>query len=221
MFDSFFSLAVYFLVVIPSAIIHEYAHGWASFQQGDNTAQYAGRLTLDPRAHIDRWGTILLPLILFFISGGNFMFAYAKPVPYNPYNLRNHRWGPALVAAAGPLSNLLLAFLFGSVLRWMHESAAGRELLWSGSGVVFYGYLIISIVVRTNIVLALFNLLPAAPLDGSKILYALLPSPQAERVAEFLERYRFIILMAVLFFLFDWLMPVINWLYKLFTSASY
>src|SRR3989339_1505196 len=107
----------YFLIIIPSAIIHEYAHGWMAERLGDKTARYAGRLTLNPVAHIDLWGTILMPIALLLLSGGNFMFAYAKPVPYNPYNLKNQKWGPAMVGLAGPASNFLLAVAFALVVR--------------------------------------------------------------------------------------------------------
>ena len=101
---NFFPLLFYFIIIIPSAIIHEYAHGWMANQLGDPTAKYKGRLTLDPRAHIDPMGTLLMPLFLFFVSGGRFLFAYAKPVPINQYNLDDQRWGPMWVALAGPLS---------------------------------------------------------------------------------------------------------------------
>ncbi|PJC52540.1 MAG: site-2 protease family protein, partial [Candidatus Magasanikbacteria bacterium CG_4_9_14_0_2_um_filter_42_11] len=97
-------------VIVFSAIIHEYSHGWMANQLGDQTAKYAGRLTLNPLKHIDPIGSILLPLIL--IPTG-FLFAYAKPVPYNPYNLRDQKWGSLKVAIAGPLSNFILAFIFG------------------------------------------------------------------------------------------------------------
>ena len=105
------SLVFYFIIIVPSSIIHEYMHGWVANQLGDPTAKYAGRLSLDPRVHIDKIGTLLLPLALFFMTGGSFMFAYAKPVPYNPYNLRDQRLGPMWVAIAGPVANFLLALV--------------------------------------------------------------------------------------------------------------
>ena len=110
-------LVFFFLIIVPSAILHEYAHGWMANQLGDPTAKYAGRLTLNPKVHIDRWGTILMPALLFLLTGGRFMFAYAKPVPFNPYNLRDQRWGPVAVALAGPGVNFILAFLFSLLLR--------------------------------------------------------------------------------------------------------
>lgn len=192
----------YFLIVIPSAIIHEYAHGWMADRLGDPTARYAGRLTLNPRAHIDLWGTILLPVLLSVVSGGSFVFAYAKPVPYNPYNLKDQKWGPALVGLAGPLSNLLLAAAFGLVLR-LGFGAANDSM-----ATLFY------IIVQTNVVLMVFNLLPIPPLDGSKVLYALLPD-SARGIQLFLERYGLIILFFFVFFLFSLLNPVISFIVKL------
>ncbi|MFA5128066.1 MAG: site-2 protease family protein [Patescibacteria group bacterium] len=196
-------LVFYFLVIIPSAIIHEYAHGAMADRLGDSTARYAGRLTLNPKAHIDMWGTILMPLILFFISGGSFLFAYAKPVPYNPYNLKNQKWGPALVAIAGPLANFLLALCFGMLVRFFPYSAAVE---------FFY------IIAYANVMLLVFNLVPIPPLDGSKILYAILPD-SARGVKMFLERYGFILLMFFVFFLFELISPVIGWIMKLLVGV--
>lgn len=187
------SLIFYFVVIIPSAIIHEYAHGFAAFSLGDNTAKYAGRLTIDPRAHVDMFGTILMPLLLFFASGGNFMFAYAKPVPYNPYNLRDQKWGPALVGLAGPMANFMLAVCFSYMYRFFGGTPASP---------FFY------VIVVSNISLMIFNLLPIPPLDGSKILYAVLPS-SAYRFKNWLERYGFFVLLFFVFFLFDLLNPII------------
>ena len=187
-------LVFYFLIIVPSAIIHEYAHGWMADRLGDPTARYAGRLTLDPRAHIDMWGTILMPLFLFFLSNGNFLFAYAKPVPYNPYNLKNHKWGPAMVALAGPMANLLLAAAFACLVR-----------LFPASALVEFFY----IITYANVLLLVFNLVPIPPLDGSKILYAVLPD-SARGVRDFLERYSFILLMVFVFFLFELIVPVIG-----------
>lgn len=190
----FISLLFYFVIIIPSAIIHEYAHGWMANQLGDPTARYAGRLTIDPRAHIDKWGTILLPLGLFILTGGRFMFAYAKPVPYNPYNLKDQKWGPVWVGLAGPLANFLLASAFALVYRLFPLTAASD----------FF-----AIIVMANIALMVFNLLPIPPLDGAKLLYALLPS-SAYKIRSFLDRYGFVILLFFVFFLFDLLQPIIS-----------
>jgi len=195
----FVSILFYFLVIIPSAIIHEYAHGWMAYQLGDPTAKYAGRLTVDPRAHIDMWGTILMPLGLFLLTGGRFLFAYAKPVPYNPYNLKDQKWGPALVGIAGPLANLLLAVCFGILVRIFPSSLLTP----------FF-----AIIVYANITLMVFNLLPIPPLDGSKILYAILPH-SAYQLRAFLDRYGFFILLFFVFYLFDIIRPIITGLVNL------
>lgn len=192
-----------FLIIIPSAILHEYMHGWTANQLGDPTAKYAGRLTLDPRVHVDTFGSLILPLILFLGSGGRFLFAYAKPVPYNPYNLRNQKWGPALVAIAGPLANIALALAFGLLI----------QLGLFPTLIPFF-----AIIVQMNIVLAVFNLVPIPPLDGSKILFAVMPDSLVNlRVT--LERYGFILLLVFIFFFFRLLEPVIDWLFRLFVGA--
>ena len=166
---------------------------------GDPTARYAGRLTLNPKAHIDLWGTILMPLLLFFATSGRFLFAYAKPVPYNPYNLKDQKWGPALVGLAGPLANFLLAACFALVLRLVPPSTFSS---------------FIGIIIYANVVLMVFNLVPIPPLDGSKILYALLPD-RAHGVKDFLERHGFVLLLVFIFFLFELISPIIDGVFKL------
>lgn len=189
----------YFLVIVPSAIIHEYAHGLAADMLGDPTARYAGRLTVNPIPHIDLWGTILMPITLSILTGGKFLFAYAKPVPYNPYNLKNQKWGPAMVAIAGPAANLMLAIAFAVVIRFLPASNFTS---------------ILSIIVYANIMLMVFNLVPIPPLDGSKVLYALLPD-SARNVKFFLDKYGFAILLFFIFFMFQIISPIIDWLFKL------
>ena len=179
-------------------------HGWVADRLGDPTARYAGRLTLDPRPHIDPMGTLIMPLALFFLSGGSFMFAYAKPVPYNPYNLRGGKWGPTYVAVAGPLANFFLAFVFGLAIQFIPLSAA------------MVGFL--SIIVYANVLLGVFNLVPIPPLDGSKVLFALLPDSMVNvRVA--LEKYGFMILLIFVFFFFRLISPIIQTLYLYFTGG--
>lgn len=192
------SILFYFLVIVPSAIIHEYAHGLMADRLGDPTARYAGRLTLNPKAHIDLWGTLVMPVLLSVLSAGKFLFAYAKPVPYNPYNLKNQKWGPALVALAGPMSNLSLALAFSLLIRFLPFSNLTEYLY---------------VIVYANILLMVFNLVPIPPLDGSKILYAVLP-PGNERIINFLEKNSFIILLVFVLFLFDLIFPIINFIVK-------
>jgi len=156
-----------YLVIIISAVFHEYAHGWAAFRLGDTTAKDAGRLTLNPFAHIDLWGTVLIPLFLLFTSG--IFIGWAKPVPYNPYNLRDQRYGNLKVAFAGPGANLLIALVLGLLIRF-------SPLYVSSVGFTTPAFLqLLAFVVYVNIFLALFNLIPFPPLDGSKVLGDLFP----------------------------------------------
>jgi len=172
-------------------------------QLGDPTARYAGRLTLNPLKHIDKWGTILMPILLFLITGGHFLFAYAKPVPYNSYNLKNQRTGPLWVALAGPFANLILATAFGLFIRLMPMTNLS---------------IFLSVIVYANVLLAVFNLVPIPPLDGSKVLYAVLPASQY-RVIQFLEQNGFVILLIFVFFGFKLLVPLISFLTGLFTGG--
>ena len=199
----FASLIFFFLIIVPSSIIHEYMHGAVANYFGDPTAKYAGRLTLNPIAHIDLWGTILMPLMLMMASGGSFMFAYAKPVPVNPLFLRG-RFSGIIVAAAGPLSNFVTAAVVGVIIRMLPHSSFTS---------------ILGLIVYANILLGVFNLVPIPPLDGSKVLFPLLPD-SFNGLKETLERYGFIILLAFIFGVgFKWLMPIIIFLFHLFTGA--
>ncbi len=201
----FASLIFFFLVIIPSSIIHEYMHGAVANYFGDPTAKYAGRLTLNPLAHIDLWGTILMPLVLFLGSGGKFVFAYAKPVPVNPLFLRGGRMSGILVAAAGPLSNFACAAVLGALMRVLPESA-------------FTG--ILGLIVYANILLGVFNLVPIPPLDGSKVLFPFLPR-SFDGVKEALERYGFIVLILFIFGAgFRWLLPIIFYIFRIFTGVE-
>jgi Zn-dependent protease len=152
--------ALMVVVLLFSIIIHEIAHGYVALLNGDRTARMLGRITLNPVPHIDPVGSILLPLLLL-ISQSSFLIGWAKPVPVNPLNFRNYRWGEFAVSAAGPVSNLALAAIFSALLRLGLENPGLTQL-------AYYG-------VSINIILALFNLIPIPPLDGSHILALVLP----------------------------------------------
>ncbi len=193
-------LLLFYLIIVPSAILHEYMHGWMAERLGDPTARYAGRLTLNPLAHIDPIGTVLLPLLL--IPTG-ILFAYAKPVPYNPYNLRNQRFGPVAVALAGPFANVVLALVFGYMVR-MGIGGTATEAF----GLIAYA----------NVMLFVFNLVPIPPLDGSKVLLALIPDA-LWRLRQLLEQYGFILLIAFIFFFSSALSPIVEFLYQLIVGT--
>ncbi|MBM4283989.1 MAG: site-2 protease family protein [Deltaproteobacteria bacterium] len=186
------------VVLLFSIIIHEVAHGYAALMNGDPTARLAGRITLNPLPHIDLVGTIILPLLLLATKTG-MIFGWAKPVPVNPYNFRNLRWGEITVSLAGPLSNLLLAAVFAFLYHLDLGGPGLKKLAYAG--------------VVVNIFLALFNLIPIPPLDGSHIVAALLPYNLA-RLYQYLEPFGFILLIALFytgvvgFFLF----PIYLWL---------
>ncbi len=156
------------VIVVLSIILHEVAHGWVADMLGDPTARYSGRLTLNPLPHIDPIGSVALPLVLA-LTQSPFLIGWAKPVPYNPYNLRGGKWGEATVAAAGPLTNILIAIIFGLLLRF---GFFPQEFL--GVGIM---------VTVANLSLAILNLIPIPPLDGSKVLKALLPYPLSQSYA--------------------------------------
>jgi len=175
--------ALMVVVLLFSVIVHEVAHGYVALLNGDPTARMLGRITLNPVPHIDPVGTILLPLILL-LSHAGIIFGWARPVPVNPLNYRNYRWGEFAVSAAGPVSNLVLAAVFSLLLR----------LGLGNVGLVKLAYFGVSI----NIFLALFNLIPIPPLDGSHILAILLPRDLA-RLYAYLEPVGFILIL-VLFY---------------------
>ena len=202
--DSIFFLIFQFIALIFSIIIHEISHGTMAFKLGDNTAKDAGRLTLNPLKHIDPIGSIVLPLSLYLISGGGFILGWAKPVPYNPLNLKNPRSGSAFIGIAGPLSNLILATIFAVIIRILNPFA--------GLEIVAPLLILFNVVVLINILLAIFNLLPIPPLDGASILFALLPQ-KYDNVRKFLTQYGFYILIFFILFGFQLITPIIYWTY--------
>jgi len=198
------SLIFSIAILIMSVVVHEVSHGFAAYALGDKTAKYQGRLTLNPLYHLDVFGSILLPLFLAITNAG-FIMGWAKPVPYNPYNFKNQKWGEALVAAAGPLSNILIAFVFGLVIRF-------------GIGTLPSSFIELSLIlVIINIVLACFNLIPIPPLDGSKILFSFLPYRMGSLRAS-LEQYGIVLVLMFALFFWSSITPVIFWLAQLFTG---
>ncbi|MCX6736664.1 MAG: site-2 protease family protein [Candidatus Parcubacteria bacterium] len=157
------------IVFLFSAVIHEVAHGYAALFLGDDTAKRMGRLTLNPIKHLDLFGSIIMPLLLYLGSAGSFIFGWAKPVPYNPYNLKHPAKDSALLALAGPGANLFLALLFGLTIRF-GSSLLPLNILQA-----------LSTIVIINLALALFNLIPIPPLDGSKVLFYFLRNPNLEQ----------------------------------------
>lgn len=178
------------VLVIFSAVLHEVAHGYVALRCGDDTAKQAGRLTLDPRAHLDPFGSVLLPLIMAMMGGP--VFAFANPVPYNPNKLRHPRRDEVLVAFAGPVCNLCQAALGASLFRMLSP-------LWHANNeVLFWVLVVLQLYVSVNCTLAFFNLIPLPPLDGSSIISPLL-SGHARDVYYQVQRYSMPILLAVLY----------------------
>ncbi len=189
------------LVLFFSVIIHEIAHGSVALSLGDPTAKMAGRLSLNPVKHIDPFGSIILPLLLFVATAGQGpIFGWAKPVPVNPYNFRDKKWGNLKVSLAGPGTNLLISLFFGLILRFI---SIPQSL-----------YALFSIIIIYNIILAIFNLIPIPPLDGSHILFSFLPDRSFYSFKMFLQQYGFFILLFLIFFGLDWIFNFSAWLYN-------
>lgn len=199
--DIIFSIAI----LIMSVVVHEVSHGYAASILGDQTARYQGRLTLNPIKHLDPIGSVVVPLITSLFG---FTFGWAKPVPVNPYNLRNRRYGELIVASVGPLSNLALAGIFAAVIRYLVASGNYSCPFLS----------IAATVVLINIVLAIFNLVPIPPLDGSKVLFGLLPL-HLYHWRQYLERYSFLLVIVFIFFFWQLLQPLIFWAFYSLVGA--
>lgn len=196
MLNTLFSL----IVLLFSVILHEVAHGSMALKLGDSTAKSAGRLTLNPLKHIDLFGTIILPALLV-LTRSPFILGWAKPVPVNPYNLQDQKWGMLKVSLAGPLANFSLAVIFGLFIRFIN--------LPETMSILF------SLIVIYNFAWALFNLLPVPPFDGSHILFTFLP-PQSEKLKIFLHQYGLFILLALLFSgVIDYIFLAAAFLYQL------
>jgi len=173
-------IIIWFVVFLLSLTVHECAHAWAAEQSGDPTGRYLGRITLNPIPHIDIFGTIIFPLIA--ITTGGWMFGWAKPVPFNPINLRDRKMGEIVIALAGPFSNILLV----GVCIILYKVFFGSSILTPGfaGGLEQPLALMLEIGIYLNIILAVFNLIPIPPLDGSHVLRNLLPDSLAEAYSQ-------------------------------------
>jgi len=199
------------IVLIMSVVIHEVSHGVVADKLGDPTARFAGRLTLNPLKHLDLFGSILLPLLLI-IMRSPILIGWAKPVPYNPYNLKNPEKGAALIGAAGPVSNFAIAGVF-SVLVRIFATGNAISLNNPASFADFLG-----IIVFINLLLGTFNLIPIPPLDGSKILF--LKLSEFSKAKLYLQLYGMFFLLIFIFFFSNYLAIVVEWLFTLLTGLS-
>ena len=195
------------VILIMSVVIHEVSHGYMAYYFGDVTAKIAGRLTLNPFKHLDMVGSVIVPAIAYLTTG--FIFGWAKPVPYNPYNLKNAKVGEPMVALAGPVSNFIVAIIFGLLIRF------------SGALGIFSMTFIdaASLIVLINIVLGTFNLIPIPPLDGSKILFGILPY-NLMYIRTFLEKNYFWLIFIFIFFVWKLFIPVIYLLFSVLTGVG-
>lgn len=192
-------------ILVFSVVIHEVAHGLAALSQGDQTAKIMGRLTLNPIKHIDPFGSIILPLLCAILPGG-IILGWAKPVPVNFNALKSGKKGEALVAFAGPLSNIVLALIAGLTIRLFSQGLPGPAIV------------ALEIIVLTNLVLATFNLVPIPPLDGSRILSAVLPQ-KARYLMNILERYGLLFSLLFVFFLWQLIIPIVYLVAYLITGV--
>jgi Zn-dependent protease len=205
----------YVIVLIMSVVVHEFAHGYTAYLLGDNTARLSGRLTLNPIKHLDLFGSIILPLLLV-LSNAGFVIGWAKPVPYNPNNLRNGRRGTFMVAIAGILANLIIAILFGLLIRFA-PSILGIAPYNPDPLLINPFYKITSIIVIMNLVLALFNIIPIPPLDGSKILFSFIPL-KYRYIENFLDKWGMFILLFFIIFLWSSVSPLVFRVFSLITG---
>jgi Zn-dependent protease len=199
------TIAVYAIPVILAITLHEAAHAYAAKYFGDLTAYSQGRMTLNPIVHIDLFGTIILPALLY-LAGSGFLFGYAKPVPVNFGALRNPKKNMAWVALVGPMSNLLMAFLWGGVFALLKILDVQQEFF----------YLMAQAGLSVNLAMFALNLIPIPPLDGGRILLSLLPNHLAYKFAK-IEPYGFFLILGLMYFkLLDvWMEPVVKYAYSI------
>jgi Zn-dependent protease len=202
--DFIFQIAI----LLMSVVIHEVSHGYMALALGDPTAKYEGRLTLNPLKHLDPIGSLVVPSLAFFFGG--FIFGWAKPVPYNPFNLRPGRLSEPLVAAAGPLSNIIVAAFFSILLRITVAGGYANEAFIN----------ITALIIFINILLAIFNLMPIPPLDGSKLLFAILPE-RMYQIRHTFEQYGLLLVILFIFVLWRFVAPIIYYLFGLATGIPF
>ena len=197
-----------YIVIVLSAVFHEYAHGLMAYKLGDSTAKDAGRLTLNPFAHMDPMGTVIIPLFLLYFGG--IFIGWAKPVPYNPFNLRDKKTGSLKVGIAGPGANFIIAIILGIIIRLAAAGVFGAALV---SGFFLEA---LALIIYINIFLALFNLIPIPPLDGSKVLMDLFP-----RASYVLSRFGFLGIFLALLIAFTVLPLLSNLIFWLITGSYF
>lgn len=201
-FDFIFAIAI----LIMSVVVHEVSHGYVAELFGDPTARLQGRLTLNPVKHLDPIGSFLVPIITSMLGG--FIIGWAKPVPYNPYNFKRERLGTALTAAAGALSNIFIAVLFGLLIRFAPALGIVSEPFMALAGTIVF----------INLILAIFNLIPIPPLDGSKVLFSILPY-RFRGILDMMERYAIILIIFVVIFFSGFIAPLAAFLFSLITGV--
>lgn len=207
--------AITLIILILSVIAHEVAHGYAANSLGDPTARLAGRLTLNPIPHIDFMGSIIIPTLLVLTSSP-ILFGWAKPVPYNPYNLKNRRWGEMLVAIAGSATNILLAIIFGLIVRFGSLIGFDATMLSLAATIAF-----------VNLFLGLFNLIPFPPLDGFTALRSALPWHYSAGLSRIEQQIRSTGMLSLLFFLIvfsfifaGFFFNFVLWLFRLISGSG-
>lgn len=198
----------YIVILIISVAIHEIAHGYIAYKWGDMTAHNAGRLTLNPLVHLDIFGSIILPALLVLTKAG-FVFGWAKPVPVNPAQFSNRKKGMISVAIVGIFMNFLIAVIFGIFIRTLVHFGVGNPNLLSIMGIVVY----------VNLFLGVFNLMPVPPLDGSRILFALL-GDRFRTIEYKAEQYSIFFFLLFIFFVWGYIAPFMLSLFQLLTGLA-